>query len=147
MKKMKKMIGLSVVLLILAGVGCATLPPKTTLTKGNQGILQGKWEGWLNFALGATGNMVLEITNNAAPFKGYITMTNLPRGAGMFPGNFAGDTTYAGPFDHGLLTDKGDFIITGQAGNFGEFQLMGQNKLSGWFYLWGTKGTMSLTKK
>ena len=91
--------------------------------------------------------MVLEITNNDAPFKGYINLSNLPLGAGRFPGNFRGDTTYAGPFENGVLTDKGDFIISGQAGNFGEFQLMDQNKLFGWFYLWGTRGTISLTKK
>jgi hypothetical protein len=147
MKTMKRMIGLTALILILAGVGCATLPPKTTLTMANQVVLQGKWEGWVNFASGQMGNMVLEITNNAAPFKGNIALSNLPRGAGMFPGNFRNDDTYAGPFENGMLTDTGNFIISGQAGNFGEFQVMGQNNLSGWFYLWGTKGTITLKKK
>jgi len=144
---MKKIIGLGVLVLILAGAGCATLPPKTMLTKANQSILQGKWEGGLTFAQGQMCNMVLEIANNAAPFKGNITLSNLSQAGGRFPGNFADATTYAGPFENGMLTDKGDFIISGQAGNFGEFQLLGQDKLSGWFYLWGTRGTISLTKK
>jgi len=144
---MKKIIGLGVVVLILVGLGCSTLSPKTTLTTGNQGLLQGRWEGGLTFAQGQMCNMVLEITNNAAPFKGNITLSNLSQAGGRFPGNFADATTYAGPFENGMLTDKGDFIISGQAGNFGEFQLLGQDKLSGWFYLWGTRGTISLTKK
>jgi len=148
---MKKIMCLSVVLLILVGVTCAmaadTKVTKTALTKENQATLKGKWEGSADFGSGQKCNLAVEITNDAPPFKGTWTFSNLPANAPQFPGNFAGDTKYAGPFDNGMITNKGTFIITGQGGNFGEFDLMGNSKLGGWFYLWGAKGTASLTKK
>jgi hypothetical protein len=75
-----------------------------------------------------------------------MSMTNIPAGrADLFPGGFSGNT-YEGPFDNGLITNKGTFIVSGQGGNFGEWTLKG-DKLAGWFYLWGSQGTMNLKKK
>jgi hypothetical protein len=148
---MKKIICLSAVLLILVGVTCAMAADakvtKTVLTKENQAVLKGTWAGTMDFSRSEKCNMVMEIANDAAPFKGTMNLSNLPPSVATFPGNFANATTYGGPFENGIITNKGDFLISGQAGNMGEFTLMGQTKLTGWFYLWGTRGTITLTKK
>ena len=143
---MRKIICLSVALLILAGVGCATLS-KTTLTKENQATLKGTWDGMADFRSGQMVGLTLVITNDAPPFKGNIKFSNIPASSPLFPGNFGGATTYAGPFDNGVISNKGTFVISGQAGNFGEFSLMGPTKLDGWLYLWGAHGSATLTKK
>ena len=148
---MKKIICLSAMLLILVGTTCAMAADakvtKTVLTKENQAALKGTWAGTMDFSRSEKCGIVMEIANDAAPFKGTINLSNLPPSVASFPGNFANSTTYGGPFENGIITNKGDFLISGQAGNFGEFQLMGKEKLTGWFYLWGTKGTITLTKK
>ncbi len=152
---MKKLTCLTVVLLILVA-GCSSMgvnggAQKTPLTKANMAMLQGTWEGWMNFRTGlADSRLTMTVDNNAPPFKGTLRMADLPPGAAaLYPGAFLGDTTYSGPFSDGLITSKGTFIITGApgSGNFGEFSLVGANELKGWFYLWGTEGTISLKKK
>jgi hypothetical protein len=144
---MKRIFCLSVVFLILVGVGCAAMTPKTTLTKENQAALKGKWVGTADFGSGQNSGLIIEITNDAPPYKGTIEFANIPAAAAQYLGNFSNSTKYAGPFDTGMITNKGTFIITGQGGNFGEFNLVGTTTLDGWFYLWGAKGTAILTKK
>jgi hypothetical protein len=86
---MKKIICLSVVLLILAGVGCAAMSPKTTLTKENQATLKGTWSGTADFRSGQQVIMVMEITNDAPPcdvavlFAGQIHKSGLKRITGF----------------------------------------------------------------
>jgi hypothetical protein len=119
----------------------------TKLTKENAGkLLKGTWQGNMDFGSGLNCVLVMTIDNDAPPFKGKLSMQNIPAGrADLFPGGFSG-STYEGPFDNGLITNKGTLIISGQGGNFGEWTLK-KDKLVGWFYLWGTQGTMSLKKK
>jgi hypothetical protein len=136
-----------VAFLVSMTVVLAMAQGKTTkLTKENAKVLKGTWEGSMDFAIGLTCHFEMTIDNDAPPFKGKMSMTNIPAGrADLFPGGFSGNT-YEGPFDNGLITNKGTFIVSGQGGNFGEWTLKG-DKLAGWFYLWGSQGTMNLKKK
>ena len=148
---MKKTLCLVAILLLLVGVILserAIAQPKTNLTKDNLTLLEGTWEGSADFAVGVSVRLVLVINNNSLPLEGKISFLNIPVGrADLFPGRFSG-STYEGNFDNGTITNKGDLIITGQGGNFGEFSLSkDQKKLTGWFYLWGARGTMTLKKK
>ena len=147
---MKKIVGLTAVILILVGVMLseqAMAQKATPITKTNMASLKGTWQGQANFGPGKVTTFVLRIDNEAPPFKGNAEFQNLPPEVGFnFPGNFSNATSYSGNFDNGMVTDKGNFIITGEGGNFGEFSLVGKD-LDGWFYLWGTRGTMKLKKK
>jgi hypothetical protein len=146
---MRKLVCVSMIVALLVSmtVVLAIAQTKTTrLTKENAKVLKGTWEGPIDFAIGVTARLVMTIDNDTPPFKGKLSMQNIPAGrADLFPGGFSGNT-YEGPFDNGMITNKGTFIITGQGGNFGEWTLKG-DKLTGWFYLWGAQGTMSLKKK
>jgi hypothetical protein len=119
----------------------------TKLTKENAGgILKGTWQGNMMFGSGLQCLFVMTVDNDAPPFKGKLSMQNIPAQlqtqlAGGMSGN-----TYEGAYENGLITNKGTLIISGQGGNFGEWTLKG-DKLAGWFYLWGSQGTITLKKK
>jgi hypothetical protein len=141
-------VSLIVALFVSMTVVLAIAQKTTKLTKENAGkLLKGTWQGNMDFGTtGVSCLLVMTIDNDAPPFKGKLSMQNIPAGrADLFPGGFSG-TTYEGAFDNGLVTNKGTLIISGQGGNFGEWSLKG-DKLTGWFYLWGAQGTMSLKKK
>jgi hypothetical protein len=167
---MKKIPCLIAVLLLLAEAiiaGCATAQTtKTTLTKDNLPILQGRWEGPAVFGVGARTTLILDIYNNSLPLRGKISIQNIPKdAANIFPDGFEG-SGWESYFDTGTITDKGGLIITGRGGNFGEFTLIegkskdsliegkskasqdslieGESELDGWFSLWGAKGTATL---
>lgn len=158
------------VLLFLAGTilaGFATAQTaKTTLTKDNLPILQGKWEGSAVFGVSTRTTLILDIYNNSLPLRGKISVQNIPEdAANIFPHGFEG-SRWESYFDTGTLTDKGTLLITGRGGNFGEFTLMegkskdslieskseasqdslieGESELDGWFSLWGAIGTATL---
>jgi hypothetical protein len=150
--RMKKIVGLTVVALVLVGVMLsdqAMAQKVTPITKANVATLKGTWEGRVDFAQpGMTATCILKIDNDTPPLQGTVEFQNLPDPGQQFqfPGNFENSKTYAGKYENGMITNKGNLIITGQGGNFGEFSLVGKN-LQGWFYLWGTRGTISLKKK
>mgnify|MGYP006269350981 CR=1 FL=1 len=141
-------VSMIVALLISLTVVLAFSQAKTTkLTKESAKVLMGTWEGNVDFAVGLSARLVMRVDNDTPPLKGFLSMQNIPAGrADLFPGGFSG-TTYEGPFDNGMITNKGTLIITGQGGNFGEWTLKGEKQLTGWFYLWGAQGTISLKKK
>jgi hypothetical protein len=148
-------------------VGCATAQTtKTTLTKDNLPILQGRWEGPVVFGVSVRTTLILDIYNNSLPLRGKISIQNIPEdAANIFPDGFE-SSGWESYFDTGAITDKGGVIITGRGGNFGEFTLVegkskdslieGKSKtsqdsliereseLDGWFSLWGAKGTTTL---
>jgi hypothetical protein len=147
-KVMRKLVCLSLIVALFVSmtVVFAYAQAQTKLTKDKAGVLKGVWQGNMDFGNNLTCLLVLTIENDTVPLKGKLSMQNIPAGrADLFPGGFSGNT-YEGPFDNGLITNKGTLIISGQGGNFGEWTLKG-DKLSGWFYLWGSQGTMSLKKK
>lgn len=147
---MRKLVCLSMIVALLVSmtVVLAIAQTKTTkLTKENAKVLKGTWQGNMDFASGLNCLFVMTVDNDTPPLKGKLSMQNIPAGrADLFPGGFSGNT-YEGPFDNGLITTKGTLIISGQGGNFGEWTLKGEKQLTGWFYLWGTQGTMNLKKK
>ena len=147
---MKKIVGLTAVFLILAGVMLseqAMAQKATPITKENMATLKGNWEGKVDFKPQGTCSLMLRIDNDTPPLKGHVEFQNLPQGAGgLFPGNFGNETTYGGDFENGIITNTGTLLISGKQGNFGEFSLVGKN-LSGWFYIWGARGTVTLKKK
>jgi hypothetical protein len=171
--RMKKIPCLIAVLLFLAEAiiaGCATTQrTKTTLTKDNLPILQGRWDGPIVFGVSARTTLILDIYNNSLPLRGKISIQNIPEdAANIFPDGFQG-SGWESYFDTGAITDKGGLIITGRGGNFGEFTLIegkskdslvegkskdsqdslieGESELDGWFSLWGAKGTATLHRK
>ena len=170
---MRKIPCLIAVLLLLAGAiiaVCATAQTtKTTLTKDNLPILQGRWEGPAVFGVGARTTLILDIYNNSLPLRGKISIQNIPEdAANIFPDGFEG-SEWESYFDTGTITDKGGLIITGRGGNFGEFTLVeskskdsliesrseasqhsiirAESELDGWFSLWGAKGIATLHRR
>ncbi len=155
---MKKIICIFAVPLILVNVIMsmgATVPATATiLTKDDLPILEGRWEGSVVFGGRVHSTVTLDIYNDYLPLKGKLSIQNIPReAANIFPGEFE-TTGWESYFDNGTITDKGDLIIRGRGGNFGEFLLSegeskrslieGESKLDGWFYLWGAKGAVAL---
>ena len=171
---MKTIPCLIAVLLLLAEAiipGCATVPTtKTTFTKDNLPILQGRWEGSAVFGVGAARTtLILDIYNNSLPLRGKVSIQNIPEDAAdIFPDGFEGNE-WESYFDTGTITDKGGLMIWGRGGNFGEFTLIegkskdsliegkskgsqgslieGESNLDGWFSLWGAKGTATLHRR
>jgi hypothetical protein len=170
---MKRIPCLIAVLLLLAEAiitGCATAQrTKTTLTKDNLPILQGRWEGPAVFGVGARTTLILDIYNESLPLRGKISIQNIPKDAAtLFPAGFEG-SGWESYFDTGTLTDQGGLRISGQGGNFGEFTLIegkskdsriegksedsrdfmieSESELDGWFSLWGAKGTATLHRR
>ena len=151
MKKVICLVGISVLLISIAFVGCAPTQ-KTMITKSNLPTLKGKWEGWTVFSTFQANPVLttMEIDNDTVPIKGRINLFNLPQ---KVADNFPGVPLSAGnnitmDFANGEISDQGTLI--GQTGkNFLELTLSAgeKMKMNGWFYYYGSKGTIELTKK
>ena len=151
MKKIICLVGISVLLISIAFVGCAPTQ-KTMITKSNLPTLKGKWEGWTVFSTFQANPVLttMEIDNDTVPIKGRINLFNLPQ---KVADNFPGVPLSAGnnitiDFANGEISDQGTLI--GQTGkNFLELTLLAgeKMKMNGWFYYYGSKGTVELTKK
>jgi len=151
MKKIICLVGISVLLISIAFVGCAPTQ-KTMITKSNLPTLKGKWEGWTVFSTFQANPVLttMEIDNDTVPIKGRINLFNLPQ---KVADNFPGVPLSAGnnitmDFANGEISDQGTLI--GQTGkNFLELTLSAgeKMKMNGWFYYYGSKGTIELTKK
>jgi hypothetical protein len=142
------LVGIGLLLVSMALLSCA--PAKTVITKSNLPTLRGKWQGWTTFSSFPTNLILttLEITNDTVPVQGRITLNDVP---GELAVLFPPDAVTAGrnvtiDFKNGMISDQGTLI--GQTGqNFLELTLLAGEKMNGWFYYRGTKGTMDLTKK
>jgi len=92
----------------------------------------------------------LEISNDTIPLQGKITLSNLPQGvASLFPVESlsAGNQAAIG-FQNGKISDQGTII--GQSGeNFLELTYFATEKpkFDGWFYYFGARGTLTVTKQ
>ena len=154
-KSMKRIIGLaglSLFLVSMVMMGCAPVP-KTVITMSTLPTLVGKWEGWTSFTDYPQAMPVLttlEITSDTLPVQGRITLENLPdRVAFALPADAktAGNNIIIN-FSNGMITTSGTLI--GQSGrDFLELTYYAgeKPKFEGWFYYYGAKGTMRLTKK
>jgi hypothetical protein len=115
-------------------------------------MLKGNWQGWTTFSVVPSKPILttLQITNNAFPLEGNITL-NLPgEVAGIFPADTktaSGDVTIN--FTPGMMiTDQGTLLGRSEQ-NFLEltYYTGEKPKLDGWFYYYYSKGTVELTKK
>jgi hypothetical protein len=152
-KNMKKTIcwvGMGLLFVSMALLSCT--PAKTVITQSNLPTLRGTWEGWTTFS-SFQANPVLtkfEIYNTTIPLVGMITLYNIPQGiANVMPAAaLPVGSNVTINFKDGKITDQGTII--GQSGeNFLELTLLAgeKMKMSGWFYYYGMKGTVELTKK
>jgi hypothetical protein len=150
-KKVICLVGIGVLLVLIVFVSCAPVQ-KTIITKNNLSNLKGTWEGWTVFSTFQANPVLttMEIENNTVPIKGKINLFNLPQ---KVADNFPGVPLSAGnnitiDFANGEISDQGTLI--GQTGkNFLELTLLAgeKMKMNGWFYYYGSKGTVELTKK
>ena len=151
MKKAICLVGMGLLLVSMVWVSCAPMQ-KTVITKSNLSTLKGTWQGWTTFSSVQSNPILttLKITNDAVPVQGNITLNNLPDSVALA---FPADAKTAGgnvtiDFKNGLITDQGTLL--GQSGqNFLELTYYAgeKMKMNGWFYYYGTKGTVELTKK
>jgi hypothetical protein len=150
MKRAIYLVGMGLLLVSVALLSCT--PVKTVITKSNLPALRGTWEGWTTFS-SFEGNPVvttMEINNDTIPIKGKIFLYNLPQKvADVFPGvALSPGNNITMDFANGEISNQGTLI--GRSGkNFLELTLLAgkKMKMSGWFYYYGTKGTVELTKK
>ena len=151
MKKVICLIGISLFFVSMGLVSCAP-GQKTIITKSNLPALKGTWSGWTTFSSFEAFSVqtTMEIDNDSVPLKGKITLINLPdKVAFAFPADAktAGNNMII-DFANGRISDQGTLLgVSGQ--NFLELTLfVGEKmKMDGWFYYYGAKGTMTLTKK
>jgi hypothetical protein len=142
---MKKIICLVVVVLMIAGVAIAA--KKMAITEKNLSGLKGTWEGTIGFGLEGAANSPakLEILNDTAPVKVRMTVRNVSDQVASVLGVMGGTVTFEN--DEGLITSQGTLMWTGPNRNWLEVILLGDKKLSGWYYYRGVKGDMNLNKK
>jgi hypothetical protein len=151
MKKIICLVGVSLFLVSMIWVSCAPVQ-KTIVTKGNLSTLKGTWQGWTTFSSVQSRPILttLQIANDTVPVQGNITLNNLSDAVALI---FPADAKTAGgnvtiDFKNGMISDQGTLI--GQSGqNFLELTYFAgeKPKFSGWFYYYGARGTVELTKK
>jgi hypothetical protein len=151
MKKTIFLAGIGLLMVSMVLVSCAP-GQKTLITKNNVATLRGTWQGWTTFS-SFEGRPVLtniEINNDTVPLMGKLFLYNLPQDiANIFPAVVvqAGNNVIM-DFANGEISREGTLISHGGK-NFLELTLyVGEKmKMNGWFYYYGAKGTMELTKK
>jgi hypothetical protein len=153
MKKLICLVGVGVLFVSMVLAGCASVQmQKTAVTKSDLSALKGKWEGWTTFASFQANPVltILEINNDTVPVQGKITLNNLPQGvAARFPADAktAGNNVIV-DFKNARISDQGTLIGT-SGENFYELTYYAgeKPKFNGWFYYWGSRGTVTLNKK
>ena len=142
---MKKIICLVVVGLMIAGVAIAA--NKIVITQKNLPSLKGTWEGILTFGAMEMGTSPakLEILNDSVPVKARLTVVKVPdQLAAMFATTGGLKVLEA---DDGTITSQGTLFWTGPQKNFVEVSLIGEKKISVWYYYMGMRGDATLKKK
>ena len=151
MKNRISLVGIGLLFVLMVGAACAPVQ-KTMITKSDLSTLKGTWSGWTIFS-SAQNNPVLttlEINNDTVPLQGRITLSNLPPGvSSLVPvGSLSAGNQVAVEFRNGKISDQGTII--GQSGeNFLELTYSAGEKprLDGWFYYYGARGTLTVTKQ
>jgi hypothetical protein len=134
-------VGIGLLFVAILGVACAPVQ-KTMIAENDLPALKGTWSGWTIFSSAQTQPTV--------PLQGKITLSNLPPGvASLFPVESlsAGNQVAIG-FKNGKISDQGTII--GQSGeNFLELTYSAGEKprFEGWFYYYGARGTLTVTKQ
>jgi hypothetical protein len=143
--------GCGLLLVSALGVACGPVQ-KTIITKSDLPTLKGTWSGWTIFS-SAQNNPVLttlEINNDTVPLQGKITLSNLPPGvASLLPvESLSAGNQVAINFRNGKISDQGT-IIRQSGENFLELTYTAgeKPKFDGWFYYYGARGTLTVTKQ
>jgi hypothetical protein len=143
---MKKIVCLVVVVLMIAAVAIAA--KKMAITEKNLPGLKGTWEGILSFGIfdQGTSPAKLEILNDSVPVKARLTIRDVPQVLAGQLGIIGGQQV--GEFDDGAITSQGTLMWVGASPkNFFEVSLIGEKKLSLWYYFRGMRGDATLKKK
>ena len=146
---MKKIICLVVVILMIAAVAYAA--KKVPITAKNVASLKGTWTGSLSFAtIGAAGGVpspvTLEILNDTVPVQARLTINQVPDIIASQLGITGGK--HIGESSDGKLTTQGTIMFVGaQPKNFFEVTLVGEKKISIWYYFNGLRGDAVFNKK
>ena len=151
MKNRVSFVGIGCLFVFMLGMACTPVQ-KTMITKSDLPALKGTWSGWTIFSSAQTQPVLtaLEISNDTVPLQGKITLSNLPPGvASLFPVESlsAGNQVVIG-IKNGKISDQGTII--GQSGeNFIELTYSAgeKPKFDGWFYYYGARGTLTVTKQ
>jgi hypothetical protein len=122
-------VGIGLLFVAILGVACAPVQ-KTMIAENDLPALKGTWSGWTIFSSAQTQPVLtaLEISNDTVPLQGKITLSNRPK--------------------NGKISDQGTII--GQSGeNFLELTYSAGEKprFEGWFYYYGARGTLTVTKQ
>ena len=151
MKKVFCLVSIGLFFVSMVMMSCAP-GQKTIITKSNLPTLKGNWEGWTtpDSSQASSIRTTLEIYNDTIPLQGKITLINLPEPVAFA---LAAEAKTAGNnaiinFGNGMISSQGTLIVqSGQ--DFLEFTLfVGEKmKMHGWFYYYGFRGTVDLTKK
>ncbi len=151
MKKRIYLVGIGLLLVSVTLMSCAPVQ-KTMITKNNLSTLKGSWQGWTSFSAVQARPVLttMNITNDAVPLTGNIILFNLPQQvADILPAaSLPAGNNVTIDFANGGVSSEGTLVNHGGS-NFIELTLFAgeKPKLSGWFYYYGVKGTMELTKK
>jgi hypothetical protein len=153
-KKAICLVGIGSLLISMVLLGCASMGPgpKTAITTSNVSMLQGMWSGWTTFSVyqDKPVRTKLEFSNATVPLQGRITLDFglTPQVARVFPADAkTGGNLAIIEFKNGMISDQGTVIgTTGQ--NFLELTLRSgeKMKMNGFFYYYGTRGTVEFTK-
>ena len=151
MKKRICLVGVGLLLVSVALLACAPVQ-KTMITKNNLSLVKGTWQGWTTFSTVSAAPVLttMKITNDTVPLTGSIILTNVPQQvANILPSAAlpAGNNVTI-DFANGEISSDGTLVNHGGK-NFIDLSFFAgeKPKLSGWFYYYGAKGTMELTKK
>ena len=156
MRRLICLVSIGLLLVSMVLLGCASMAPgpKTAITKSNVSMVQGKWSGWTTFSSFQDKPVIttLEFANATVPLQGKITIDfgNAPAIAAVFPAEAkaAGGSLSIIDFNNAKISDQGTIIgTTGE--NFLELTLRSGEKIkmSGWFYYYGTRGTVEFVKQ
>jgi hypothetical protein len=150
-KKVTRVSAVGLVLFSMALMSCAPAQ-KIVITQDNLPVLKGTWSGWTTFSSALTNPVLttLEISNDTIPLQGKITFSNVPPGVVSYipVESLSAGNQVVIDFKNGKISDQGTII--GQTGqNFLELSYnAGETPtLDGWFYYYGAKGTLRVSKK
>jgi len=153
MKKTICLVGVGLLLVSMALAGCASVAPvqKTMVTKSNLPALKGTWSGWTTFSSlpGTPVPTDLVIYSDTVPIQAKMTLIGIPEGvAANWPINLSASNSATFETKNMRISDQGTLTATADENFIHLTYYAGEKpKLDGWFFYFGSRGTMSVTKK
>ena len=152
MKKTICLVGVSLLFVSMALAGCASVAPvqKTMVAKSNLSALKGTWSGWTTFSSFSTSVPTdLVIYNDTVPIQAKMILIGVPEGvAANWPINLSASNSATFETKNMRITDQGTLTATADENFIHLTYYAGEKpRLDGWFYYFGSRGTMSVTRK